>query len=414
MLKVSFYLRSSKKTEKGAPIYCEISYESEKPRPFATGHWINPKDWDSKAKKVIKPKGKPGRTLADSINEDLDIIRSKIIDIKNRLEAEGGIINNSLILTKYRGKEVKDQKMTLGNVMSKLVDVKKYELKQKVIRHEKTLSRYEQFEDELSMFIKEEYRKSDLGLDEVKPGFIHSYERWLGKKGKNQSTINKRIQKLRSGITLAFSHGWISYDPFATFRYKTIKPKIKFLTKEELNNLQEHVFASQSLSKVRDIFLFSCYSGMGYSEYAYLEPRHIFYYSDKQMPYVAMDRFKTEEPLKIPLLPTAMAIIKKYKDEVEQEITGKCLPVVSNQKFNKYLQEIQEVVGIDRIKLTSHVGRSTFATLALADGLALETVSKILGHRDLKTTLRYYGEILDEKVFNDVDELIKKIKEKVE
>lgn len=408
MLRIGFFIRLAKANDKGAPIYCQVNYKGKSVQ-FSTGHRINKNDWDSASTRVKRPRGQSGiKNIADSINEDLDHIRTKIMDARQFVEANDPEFTVHDIVEKYRGKSSR-KKITFLFVMDKLVEIKKHEFNKGIIKSDKTVGRYEQVRDELSDFIDQEYRKKDLGLEEIKPGFIQGYEMWLGKR-MSQSTVNKHVQKLGSGIKLAFSNGWISYDPFSTYKYKHIKIKIKFHTQEELQALEDHIFASDYLTRVRDVYLFSCYSGLAWNEYYRLAPEHIFNYMNKNIPFIKIDREKTGETMTVPLLPKAAEILKKYENDPYCIEKGKCLPVISNAKMNKYLKEVGIIVGVSRIKMTTHIGRSTFATtVALNNGVPIETVSKILGHRDIKTTLKYYAEIVDEKMFNDVDDLIKKV-----
>jgi integrase len=162
-------------------------------------------------------------------------------------------------------------------------------------------------------------------------------------------------------------------------------------------------FGSDRVSRVRDIFLFSCYTGLAYADVKKLTRSEIQTgFNGKE--WIFTSRKKTNTDTRVPLLPEALAIIKKYRDDPECVNTYKVLPVLSNQKMNAYLKEIADLCGI-RKKLTYHLARHTFATtITLSNGVPIETVSKMLGHKNLKTT-QLYAKVLDLKVGADMDNL---------
>src|SRR6185437_3447713 len=161
-------------------------------------------------------------------------------------------------------------------------------------------------------------------------------------------------------------------------------------------------FATERLSQVRDIFLFSCFTGLAYADLQKLRRSEISTGIDGGK-WIFTRRQKTDTASRIPLLPTAQQILEKYLDHPLCR-NDKVLPILSNQKMNQYLKEIADVCHIDKY-LTFHIARHTFATtITLSNGVPIETVSKMLGHRNLKTT-QHYAKILDRKVSNDMQAL---------
>jgi len=166
-------------------------------------------------------------------------------------------------------------------------------------------------------------------------------------------------------------------------------------------------FVSTRLEQVRDIFLFSCYTGLAYIDVQTLKRSEIVQGFDGEQ-WIFTSRQKTDTPSRIPLMPYALSVIKKYSDHPQCVIEDRVLPILSNQKMNAYLKEIADVCGIPK-DLTFHIARHTFATtVTLLNGVPIETVSKMLGHTNIKTT-QHYARILDIKVGEDMGALRKKL-----
>lgn len=175
------------------------------------------------------------------------------------------------------------------------------------------------------------------------------------------------------------------------------------LAAEELDRMAIKSFATERLNQVRDIFLFSCFTGLAYVDLQKLKRSEISNGIDGGK-WIFTRRQKTDTASRIPLLPMAQQILEKYSDHPLCREKNKALPILSNQKMNQYLKEIADACQIDKY-LTFHIARHTFATtITLSNGVPIETVSKMLGHRNLKTT-QHYAKILDRKVSKDMQAL---------
>lgn len=158
---------------------------------------------------------------------------------------------------------------------------------------------------------------------------------------------------------------------------------------------------------MRDIFLFSCYTGLAYADVKKLKRSEIVIGVDGKE-WISTSRQKTDTASNIPLLPQAIRLMNKYKDHPQCADEDLLLPVLSNQKMNTYLKEIADACGIKK-ELTFHIARHTFATtVTLANGVSIESVSKMLGHTNIKTT-QHYAKILDMKVGQDMANLTQKL-----
>ena len=208
------------------------------------------------------------------------------------------------------------------------------------------------------------------------------------------------------------ANGWLTKDPFANYKAKVKEVIREFLTEQEIQSLMEKEFVSERLELVRDIFVFSCFSGLAYIDVKQLSKDNIVLGIDGDK-WINKNRQKTDTNSKIPLLPTAQYILDKYANHPVCVNEDKLLPIFSNQKMNAYLKEIATVCGINK-ELTFHIARHTFATtVTLSNGVPIETVSKMLGHTNLKTT-QHYAKILDKKISEDMQVLKAKFNTKLQ
>ncbi|MCB0460890.1 MAG: integrase catalytic domain-containing protein, partial [Flavobacteriaceae bacterium] len=207
---------------------------------------------------------------------------------------------------------------------------------------------------------------------------------------------------------IALANNWIDRDPFRSYKARIKEVKREFLTIEEINEMMEKKFLVPRLEQVRDIFVFCCYTGLSYSDVKKLSKDNLVIGIDGET-WVRVNRTKTDTRSSIPLLPAATEIIKKYEGHEDIINSDILLPVLSNQKSNAYLKEIADVCGINK-NLTTHLARHTFATtITLSNGVPIESVSKMLGHKSLRTT-QHYAKILDRKVSEDMAVLKSKLK----
>jgi site-specific recombinase XerD len=175
------------------------------------------------------------------------------------------------------------------------------------------------------------------------------------------------------------------------------------LTENELEKITNYDISIERIRVVRDIFLFSCYTGLAYADVKKLKRTDIVDGIDGGK-WIISRRQKTDITARIPLLQPALDIILKYAFYPQCTGTNCVLPVLTNQKMNAYLKEIADCCGINK-SLTYHIARHTFATtITLSNGVPIETVSKMLGHRNLKTT-QHYAKILDNKISHDMQGL---------
>ncbi|RMG73342.1 MAG: site-specific integrase, partial [Bacteroidetes bacterium] len=253
--------------------------------------------------------------------------------------------------------------------------------------------------------------QEDLPVEEIDGPFVNDFDYYLRTERQcNNNTTVKYLRNLHKIILQALRQGWITQDPFIHYQGRKKTVDRPYLDQAELDALTEKTFPIPRLAQIRDIFLFACYTGLAYIDVAQLTPEHLSRHVDGSW-WIRTQRQKTKTPSLIPVLPQAQTLIDRYRDHPEALAQGTLLPVKSNQKTNAYLKEIADLCGITK-KLTFHVARHTFATtVTLSNGVPIETVSAMLGHRSIQTT-QHYARIVQRKAGEDMKALEEKLARK--
>jgi site-specific recombinase XerD len=239
-----------------------------------------------------------------------------------------------------------------------------------------TLERYITAFKHTRSFLQWKYKVDDMDITRLDYEFITEYEFWLKstRKCDHNSTI-KYLSNFRKIVNRCIRNGWLQRDPFLGFKMTKREVDRVALTESELQALADKGFSTERLQAVKDIFLFSCYTGLAYADVKKLKRPEIVTGVDGEK-WIINKRQKTDTSSRIPLLPPALTIIDRYKDHLQCGLDGSVLPVLSNQKMNAYLKEIADLCGITKT-LTYHIARHTFATtITLSNGVPIETVSK--------------------------------------
>jgi len=267
-----------------------------------------------------------------------------------------------------------------------------------------TIGRYETSLKRLKAYIKFKYNKEDMYLDDINHSFITGYEVHIkSTTDVCHNTSIKFLKQLKKIVGIAIANGWITVDPFRKIKLREEKVDRGFLTDANLKRLIALEFEFKRLEEVRDCFIFSCFTGLAFSDAKNLSSEHIVVGSDGGQ-WIKINRIKNNNLSSIPILPPIKRIIDKYKDDTYCKAKNVLIPVKSNQKMNAYLKEIGKMAGI-KLNLTTHLARHTFATtVTLNNDVPIETVSKMLGHTSLKTT-KIYARLLDKKVGRDMNKI---------
>ncbi len=338
------------------------------------------------------------------LNKYMDSIKVKIHKIQENLIENQELVTSEIIKNIYLGKNIK-HKMLLNIFQEHNNKV------EKLIGREfasGTAERYKTAKKHVSDYILKEYNIEDIPVKNVDYKFITGFEYYL-KTTRNCShnTSRKYITNFKKIIRIAYANDWINKDPFLHWKAKLKIVDREFLTENEIQKIVEKEFSVNSLNQVKDIFIFCCFTGLAYADVKKLTKDDIVIGIDGER-WIKIKRVKTDIRSNIPILSIPLAIIEKYSEYNEIPESKFLLPVLSNQKMNAYLKEIADLCGINK-NLTFHLARHTFATtVTLTNGVPIESVSKMLGHKSLKTT-QHYAKILDRKVSDDMKTLKEKL-----
>ena len=393
---IHFTIRSDKEKDGKSPIYACITVNSKKCF-FAVKQSIDSKTWDNR------------KGLPKGSKEEARAIFSYLENLRRTL---GNIYQQMLLKGLYITAEaVKDSYFNTDISVFKLSDLFQYHnetalatIKSITLKHYFVTQRY------LIKFIQQKYKKEDIYLHELNFRFIQDFETFLfnHKPADHQKPIQtngvvKHMVRIKKMIGLAVKLEWIEKNPFARYSIKTQKVNRDCLSQTELSAIENKDFKVDRLNLVRDLFVFSCYTGLAYIDLINLSPFNIVRGDDGEL-WIKTSRQKTDTPVTTPLLPKAVEILAQYRSNVRAINAGKAFPVLSNQKVNSYLKEIADLCGISKT-ISFHLARHTFATtVTLSNGVPIETVSKILGHTKIATT-QIYAKVLENKISNDMQAL---------
>lgn len=339
----------------------------------------------------------------------MENIRLKILQCNNDLLASQKEITGETLKNRYLGTD--DKKMTIVDVFKDHNQQMKDLIGKSFSKG--TLERYETSLRHTVSFMKWKYNVSDMDVREINPAFISNYEFWLRtvRKCANNSAV-KYLKNFQKIINICLANDWMDKNPYSNFKSKLTPVVPDFLTESQLETIENKVFKTDRLSLVRDIFLFSCFTGLAYIDIQNLSRDAVSIGIDGGK-WIKMKRTKTKVEASIPILPIAENILNKYSNHPKCFNENRLLPILSNQKMNEYLKEISALCELE-IDLTFHTVRHTFATtVTLNNGVPLETVSKMLGHTNVRMT-QHYAKILDKKISEDMSILQKKLQNKEE
>jgi len=380
---ILFYPKRSANEKRMASLYLRITVEGERSE-ISLKRKVDIKNWNTRK----------GRLNGSS--EEVRHFNKYIDDVK----AELNRIYEKLMINKEYVSASRIKDIFTGNTRTEYMLLEVFENHNKEMESligkdysKGTLQRYKAAKTHLTNYIKEILKKNDIAINLIDYKFISGLEYYL------------KFKK-----NCGHNNGWMDRDPFFHWKANWKTKDRQYLTEIELETLVNKKFKIERLEQVKDIFIFCCFTGLAYADVKKLNTVDIIRDISGNL-WIKTERKKTSTLSSIPLLPTAKMILDKY-NEHPYVVSGKgILPVLTNQKSNAYLKEIADLCGIDK-NLTTHLARHTFATtVTLSNGVPIETVSKMLGHRSLKTT-QHYAKVLDNKIANDMLELKKRIDNK--
>jgi site-specific recombinase XerD len=400
MLKTNFYIKADKAKLNGeCPIYAKVNY-NRKTITLSTGRYINPDRW-----KFTDNLRKPVKIQKEKvIKEYLEIFRIKIEKIYYDIQKK------ELDLTIEEFKTIILGKSPVSKIphVVELIDIHNDHFSKLVTINERSkasLQKYERIKELIIQFNKKYYNCTDLPISKINGSYVFNFENFLkfesshnGIIGIKNNTIVKYFNNLKTILNYGIKMDLVDKNPFNKYDGKISVSDATFLTVEELQRIEQKNFTIERLDKVKDIFLFSCYTGYAPVDACKLTSENIIVDADNTS-WIITTRQKTGTRSNVPVLPPVVRIIEKYKSK-----ENTLIPSISNQKMNAYLKEIADLVGITK-NLTWYVARHTFATtVTLGNGVRLENVSSMLGHTVIKQT-QHYAKVLDVNVMKDMKKL---------
>ena len=398
---VIFFTRKSRSNPEQLSIYVRITVNGKRAE-ISLKRSVPCTEWDS-----AKTKGRGGLPKIRALNSYLDEVYNKLLQCHKQLLEEDKIISSDAIKSRYLGEDENSKTLLelIGYHNGNMVRV----LKAGTMKNYYTTEKY------LRRFLTKKRKVNDMYLKQVNFRFITDFEHYLRdyKDSKKQHAMNnngvmKHLERFKKIINLAVKLEWMAKNPFDQFQLKYDRYERHYLTERELELLENTHYTNERLERVKDCFIFSCYTGLSYIDVKELTVDQIARGIDNRH-WIFTKREKTDETVKVPILPKAMDILEKYRDSQMETL----LPLSSNQKTNSYLKEIAMDCGI-RKNLTFHVARHTFATtVMLSNGVPIETVSKLLGHTKLSTT-QIYARVVETKISEDIQNLLIRFQTKKE
>lgn len=387
------YIRKSRLNQQGeADLFLRITVNYKRSE-FSIQRKIRPEKWCS-----IKGRVKGSNPHSKALNHYIDELESKVYDIHSKLVIKKKPFTAETIKNKLLNKE------SINKTLLEVYDEHNGQIEQ-LLGLEYSYGAYRRHirtRNHLADFVKKEYKIKDIFIEEVDLKFINRFNHYLKtKKVGNQNTVTKYVVNFKKIMRIAAANNWVNKDPFYHWKAKWKKVERDILTELELWSLIEQEFDILRLEQIRDIFVFACFTGLAYVDVKKLSVNHIVIGMDGKR-WIKINRSKTDSRSVVPLLPTSEKILCKYKDHPLTKNNGLLLPVISNQKTNAFLKEIATICKIQK-NLTFHLARHTFATtVTLANGVPIESVSKMLGHQSLKTT-QIYAKVIDKKLMEDME-----------
>ncbi len=389
---ILFYIKRAKANSQGiSPIYVRVTVESKR-FEFSSMKYVNIEKWSIEGNKV-----KGSSEEARTINSHLDYLKNQVLEAEKRLFKKDSKVTSESLKNEMFGCQERTRTLIPifidhNNKIKALIG-KEYA--------PGTLERYETSLKHTKDFLMWKYNITDIDILKIDHAFISDYEFYLHTvRNCANNTAVKYIKNFNKIIKICLANHWMDKNPFANYKSKVKEVDRVYLSEEEIQEIINKDFGTDRLSLVRDIFLFSCFTGLAYIDVKNLTKSHVSIGIDGEK-WIFTHRQKTESASKIPILPVTQMIIDKYENHPQALNQDRLLPILGNQKMNAYLKEIAAVCNINK-ELTFHIARHTFATtVTLTNGVSIESVSKMLGHKNLRTT-QHYAKVLDKKVSEDM------------
>lgn len=398
ILNISFWVRKNRINKKGqSPLVVRLTLTGQR-IDFQPNILVNSKMWDNHKQKL-----KTKDAEAKVVNDSLELIKLKLWDIYHQLISAGNISLHD-ILDNYHSKGIKTKKLV------ELTKKHNADFKQR-LDIDRSFSTYEKYTftlQKLQAFIKSQYKTDDIPISYVDKKWMEDFYLFLRKEENNEhNTAAKYVKNLKHILTYGVDISWIDQNPAEGYICSYKETEQVILGPEELSRIENKRFQIPRLEIARKLFIFQCYTGLSYTDMAKLEKQNLEQGPDGRL-WLNVRRTKTDTVVRYPILTQAAKILEELAINPDSD---KLFPqTISNQKMNSYLKEIADLCCITK-NLTTHVGRRTMAsTVLLSNGVPIETISRILGHLKITTTMQY-AKVGDQMVSKDIIKLEKRLKE---
>lgn len=410
---VNFILRSRKDAQGKFPVYARIIINGTRVE-LSMNTSLNSDEWSH------------GNGQALPLNDELIELNQRLHETKIKLREHYGNLTKRLkVITpdhvkcaflgiEYTEKKEKPQTDKEPEPEKTLLWlIREHNLLMLSVLKPGTMKNYFTTEGYLKKFLSAKFAAGDILLSELKYSFITHFEHYVRTtplKTNDPCTNNgtmKHMERLKKVVYWAAKNEWIDKNPFAAFSLKFKHTPVEFLELPELKAIEDQVFHDPMRRKVRDLFVFCCYSGLCYADVMALTPLNIVTGNDG-FQWIKTVRLKTDISFDVPLLDKALEILDFFKNTKGELPRDTLFPYITNQEVNRSLKIIAEVCNVNK-KLTFHMARHTFATtVTLSNDVPFESISKMMGHTKLSTTL-IYAKVVNTKVSKDMAALQQKL-----
>ncbi len=397
---ILFWIYSKRVKNNQTSIYARVTVNGKRVN-ISLKHKVDVRTWDAQ-----RQRAKGNSEASRILNLYLNQVQAQLFQCFQDLKLNGKLITSELIKAEY---------LDESNDSKSLQNLFEYHTKKtEKILASGTLRNFDVTRSYINRYLNNVLKTSDVYLKELDYKFICDFANFLHcywpkghPKAMSNNTVMKHIQRFRKIVTLGYHIEWTERDPFVRWKPIYEKRERPYLSDNELSNIETYNFLIARLERVRDLFVFSCYTGIAYVDIMSLSNDNIIKGIDGN-DWIFTNRQKTKSPVKVPLLVKAQILIDRYQNHPMTQITETLFPVITNEKVNLYLKEIADACGIKK-NLTFHMARHTFATtVTLSNGVPIETVSKLLGHSKIAST-QIYARVIERKVSEDMELLKMKL-----
>ena len=391
--KILFYINRQKtKADGKTAIFCRITIDGRN-TVMATGEECLPAEWNSRQ----------GITGEKKINQRLATFRELVEKTYAEMLTKGGVVSAELLKNRLQG---------VAAAPATLLTMSEAELQSVKAcvgrsRSEGTYRNHTYSDKMLREWIENKGRK-DILIDAVTDGMFEDFRFYLKKKRFAAKTVNRHLCWLSRLMYRAVSKRVIRYNPFEDATYEKEERQIRFLQKSDIAKLMALKVNDKEAEQARQIFLFSCFTGLAIADMERLKFSHIQTSADGRR-YIRKERQKTKVESVVPLHPIAEEILNRCRENQAVKEEGDALVFprgCSRSVMNSKLSTVGLACGI-RQRLSFHMARHTFGTLSLSAGIPIESIAKMMGHASISST-QIYAQVTNKKISEDMDKLIRK------